>query len=93
MIAFEKSVGAVIFRKDNDKIFYLLLNYGKLKTGNYHWSFAKGHVEEGETEEGTMNREVLEETGISDLEIVNGFCESNRYFYHAYGEERKKRKE
>jgi bis(5'-nucleosidyl)-tetraphosphatase len=93
LIAFEKSVGAVVFRKEDDKIYYLLLNYGELKNGNYHWSFAKGHVEEGEIEEETMRREVSEETGINDLKIIGGFRESNRYFYHARGKERQERKQ
>lgn len=92
MIAFEKSVGAVIFRKEKGRALFLLLNYGKLKSGKYHWGFAKGHVEKGESEEETMRREILEETGISKLKKVSNFQESNRYFYKAFGEELKKRK-
>lgn len=92
MIAFEKSIGAVIFRKTEEGVKYLLLDYGKMKNGNDYWGFVKGHTEKGETEEGTMRREVLEETGISDLKIVSDFCDDNRYFYRAYGEEREKRK-
>jgi len=41
MIAFEKSVGAVIFRKKDNNIFYLLLDYGKMKNGNDYWGFVK----------------------------------------------------
>ena len=92
MIAFEKSVGAVIFRREDGNIKFLLLNYGKTKSGKYHWGFAKGHMEENETEEETMRREVLEETGISDLNLISGFRDKNRHFYRAYGEEREKRK-
>ncbi len=94
MIAFEKSVGAVVFRKTDKEISYLLLDYGKMKKGKDHyWNFVKGHVEKGETEEETMRRETIEETGISDLRIVPGFRDTNRYVYKAYGEERKKRKQ
>ena len=87
MIAFEKSVGAVVFRKEDDKIFYLLLKYR-----NGHWDFPKGHIEKGETDEETMRREIEEEAGVNDLKIISGFCENFRYFYLAKGEEYKERK-
>ena len=94
MIAFEKSVGAVVFRRENNKIYYLLLDYGKMKKGDDHyWNFVKGHVEENETEEETMRRETKEETGINDLEIISVFCDNNRYFYRAFGKEKEERKE
>lgn len=92
MIAFEKSVGAVIFRGEGDEIYYLLLDYGKMKNGNDYWGFVKGHTEKGETDEETMRREVLEETGISELKIISGFSKNDRYFYRAFGEEKEKRK-
>ncbi|MFH0969580.1 MAG: NUDIX domain-containing protein [Patescibacteria group bacterium] len=87
MIAFEKSVGAVIFRRENNKIYYLLLKYR-----NGHWDFPKGHVENDEVEEETMAREVKEETGINDLKIIPGFSEKIRFFYRAKGNERERRK-
>jgi bis(5'-nucleosidyl)-tetraphosphatase len=87
MIAFEKSVGAVVFRKEGDKIYYLLLKYR-----NGHWDFPKGHIESGETEEETMRRETREETGIDDLKIIPEFSEKFRYFYIARGNEYKERK-
>lgn len=52
----EKSCGAVIF-KDN---LVLLVQSKKY----HHWSFPKGHMEKGETELETANREILEETNI-----------------------------
>jgi bis(5'-nucleosidyl)-tetraphosphatase len=76
----ETSAGAVIFRKEDGKIIYLLLQYGA-----GHWDFAKGHVEPGETEEQTMRREAEEETGITDLKIVPGFRETINYFYRRDG--------
>jgi len=39
-----------------------------------------------------MRREVFEETGISNLKMISDFCENNRYFYRASGEEKKERK-
>ncbi len=73
---FEKSAGAVIFRKEEGKIYYLLLHY---EMG--HWGFPKGHIEKGESLEQTVRREVKEETGIEDIEILNGFKEWIKYFY------------
>ncbi len=72
----EKSAGAVVFRREKGKIYYLLLHY---EAG--HWDFPKGHIEKGESEIETMRREVEEETGIKDLEIIDGFKEYIKYFF------------
>lgn len=82
MITFEKSIGGVIFRKDEEDIKFLLLHY---QSG--HWDFPKGHIEEGESDIDTLEREVREETGISNLKIIPGFKKKIRYFYRAKGEE------
>jgi len=71
----ERSCGAVVFRK-NGPVKYLLLHY---ETG--HWDFVKGQVEEGETEEETARRELLEETGIADAQFIRDFRERISYFY------------
>lgn len=86
MVSFEKSVGVVVFRKEGDKLEYLLLHY---ESG--HWDFPKGHVEGAESEEETLRREAQEETGLSDLKIIQGFKKTIRYFYQAKGKEREKR--
>ncbi len=75
---FEKSAGAVIFRKENNEIYYLLLHY---EVG--HWDFSKGHIEKGESEEETAKREVKEETGIEDIKIIKGFKEWIKYFFRS----------
>jgi 8-oxo-dGTP pyrophosphatase MutT (NUDIX family) len=72
----EKSAGAVIFRQKNKKIYYLLLHY---QAG--HWDFPKGNIEKGEKLEETVKRETEEETGIKNIEFVNGFKEWIKYFY------------
>ena len=72
----EKSAGAIIYRMENGVPMYLLLHY---QSG--HWEFAKGHVEEGETEEQTVRREVQEETGIDQLDFIPGFKENIKYFF------------
>jgi len=72
----EKSAGAVIFIKNKDTVKYLLLHY---QAG--HWDLPKGHIEKGETLEDTVKREVKEETGLEDIEIVPGFKETIKYFF------------
>jgi bis(5'-nucleosidyl)-tetraphosphatase len=91
----EKSAGAIIYRTENGNIYYLLLHYAPSEPGKRgHWGFAKGHVEEGETEEETAKREVAEEAGIKDLKIISGFKKQEKYFfrknYGLKGEARKK---
>lgn len=83
----EKSAGAIIYRMEpdgrgNSAPQYLLLHYGP-----GHWGFAKGHVEGNETEEETTRREVAEETGITDLRILSGFKEIEKYFFRQYPRE------
>ena len=63
----EKSCGAVVIKKENDDIMFLII-----KQHDEYWHFPKGHVEEGETEEETAIREIKEETNI-DVEIDNKF--------------------
>ncbi|MFC1608573.1 bis(5'-nucleosyl)-tetraphosphatase [Patescibacteria group bacterium] len=87
MITYEKSAGAVIYREENGETFYLLMKYR-----NFHWDFAKGHMEKGETLKETALREAEEETGISDLEIKKGFKKNIYYCYRAKGNEREERK-
>jgi bis(5'-nucleosidyl)-tetraphosphatase len=64
----ENSAGAIIFRIQNGQPLYLLLHYP-----SGHWEFARGHVEQGEDSLETAKREIQEETGISDLQIIPGF--------------------
>ncbi len=72
----EKSFGAVVFVRHKEAIKYLLLHYGA-----GHWDFPKGHQEQNENEEQTAHREIKEETGIEDVEFLDGFKETIKYFY------------
>lgn len=83
----EKSAGAIIFRREEGKIYYLLLHHTPSEPGRRgHWGLAKGHIEQGETDEQAMRREVKEETGIEDLEIIADFKELEKYFFRkVYG--------
>lgn len=77
----EKSAGAIIYRVENGIRYYLLLHYPALNRKGGHWEFAKGHVEQNESEEETVKREVAEETGIKDLQIIPGFKQYIKYFF------------
>lgn len=70
----EKSCGALVCRREGDKIKILILKH---KLGG-HWSFPKGHVEKGETEQETALREVREETGLN-IRLLNRFREMVSY--------------
>ena len=72
----EKSAGAIIFREEKGKKYYLVLHY---ELG--HWGFAKGHIENGEDEITALKREVEEETGIKNIKLIDGFCQKIKYFY------------
>jgi len=77
-----RSAGAIIFRREEDKIYYLLLNYASIgKIGKTYWGLAKGTIEKGEKEIDTIKREVKEETGIDDLNFIEGFKEVEKYFF------------
>lgn len=74
-MTYEKSCGALVFRKDQNGIEYVLMI--RHRHGG-HRSFPKGHVEEGETEHETAIREVFEETGVS-IEIYSPFRHTVSY--------------
>ncbi len=72
---YEKSCGAVIYRinERNDIKVLLVKNHnGKC------WTFPKGHIEIGESEQQTALREIKEETGLN-VELVPGFRQISCY--------------
>jgi len=66
----EKTFGIIIFKKEGKGIRYLLLHHG----GEY-WNFPKGHQEAGENEIESALRELREETGITEIKIIDGLGE------------------
>lgn len=70
----EKSCGAIVYRKFHGNTEILLVKH----VNSNHWSFPKGHVEFGETEVQTAQREIMEETGI-DVIIDSSFRETVSY--------------
>jgi 8-oxo-dGTP pyrophosphatase MutT (NUDIX family) len=83
----EKSAGAVIFRRENNKIYYLLLHYpgASHRAERDYWDFPKGHIEKGEKIEDTVKREIFEETGLKEIKILPGFKETIKYFFKFKG--------
>ena len=78
----QKSAGIVLIRNASNKNEFLLLNYPQ-----GHWDFIKGKVEPGETPYETASRETKEETGISDIEFIDGFEESVEYDFRFKNED------
>jgi len=72
----EQSAGIVFFRKIKNKIEFLLLNYP-----SGHWDLVKGHIESNETAKDAARRESKEETGITDIELIDGFEEEIEYYF------------
>lgn len=71
----EKSCGAIVYRRVNGYTQLLLIKH----RFSGHWSFPKGHVEDGEYENETALREVREETGL-EIVLQNGFRERVEHY-------------
>ncbi|MGB9561604.1 MAG: bis(5'-nucleosyl)-tetraphosphatase [bacterium] len=76
---FEFSAGFVVFYFESEPL-YLLLHYGS-KEKPAHWDFPKGKIEKGEHAIDAATRELKEETGIEDFEVIDGFKEKITYFF------------
>ena len=62
----EPTSGGIIFRHDKDGGVEILL----IQDGKDRWTIPKGHIEEGETAEETTIREIGEEAGLFDVEVL-----------------------
>lgn len=71
---YQKSCGAVVFKRENGGIKILSLFQRRSRT----YSVPKGHMEAFETEEQTAKREIKEEIGIS-VDFVPNFKETIHY--------------
>lgn len=71
----EVSTGAVVYRRFNDELQYLL----EESTSSHFWGFPKGHVEAGENYEETAEREIREETGLHVHVDTTQFQETDEY--------------
>ena len=62
----EPTAGGIIFRRDPAGGVEILL----IQDGKDRWTIPKGHIEEGETAEQTARREIGEEAGLHEVEIL-----------------------
>lgn len=62
----EPTAGGVVFRRDSKgNIQFLLIQDAKNR-----WTIPKGHIEEGEESKQTAEREIREETGLQEMQIL-----------------------
>jgi bis(5'-nucleosidyl)-tetraphosphatase len=75
---YERSSGAIMasIKKDSNEAEFLLLHH----TAG-HWDFPKGNIEVGEDELAAARREIFEETGIQDVNFLEGFRRKIEYQY------------
>ncbi len=75
----EKSAGVIIFYVKDSEVYFLLLEYPT------YWGFVRGKIEEHEKTEETIKREAQEEANISKLNLLEGFKETQGWFYRLKG--------
>jgi 8-oxo-dGTP pyrophosphatase MutT (NUDIX family) len=84
-------VEAIIFRRNDKSIEYLLLK--RLPQKNGFWQPVTGGVEEGETRKEALRREIMEETGAKNIvKVIEGlyyfeFSDPNLNQEYVYGVE------
>lgn len=61
-----KEVQAVIFAKES----FLLIKKYDAALDDFHWRLVKGGIEKGESETNALKREILEEVGLKNVEII-----------------------
>lgn len=64
----EPTAGGIIFRRDpkTKEVEILLIQDAKNR-----WTIPKGHIEEGESAKQTAEREIREETGLQQMQVMN----------------------
>lgn len=83
----EKSAGAIVLRFEQGIPQYLLLHSpSSARAKKDFWYFPKGRIEQGESETQAALREIAEETGLSDVDLVPGFQEESHYYFQAEGD-------
>ncbi len=81
----EHSAGGVVFREhDKGPLYLVLISKRRI------WEFPKGHLEPGEDTKTAAIREVKEETGIDDLQVLDGFSFTVYYEFFKNGVKVKK---
>ena len=62
----EPTAGGIVFRRDKDGGVEILL----IQDAKDRWTIPKGHIEEGETAQQTAKREIGEEAGLTNTEVL-----------------------
>ena len=63
----EPTSGGIVYRRNTKKEIEILL----IQDAKDRWTIPKGHIEEGETAKETAAREIGEETGLSEMNVMN----------------------
>lgn len=63
----EPTAGGIVFRRDKDNLVEILL----IQDAKDRWTIPKGHIEEGETAQQTAKREIGEEAGLTNTEVIS----------------------
>lgn len=71
----EETAGGIVFRRRDGKVQFLVIRDAKKR-----WTIPKGHVEQGEKLEETARREVAEETGLTQVEVLD-YLEKTTFQY------------
>ena len=79
----EKSAGAVVYYLSSQEPIFLLLQNTLKKT---YWEFPKGKIENSDSIEETVKREVEEETGLRNLQIIPSFKHEISWFFKFQGQ-------
>lgn len=77
-----RSAGVIVFRNSRRGREYLLVQHAK----GGHWYFPKGAIERDEGFKKTALRELIEETGLNRIKILEGFCEKIEYNFKEDGQ-------
>lgn len=62
----EPTAGGIVFRRNKNKEIEILL----IQDAKDRWTIPKGHIEEGETAQQTAKREIGEEAGLTDVDVL-----------------------
>lgn len=62
----EPTAGGIVFRRDEQDGIEILL----IQDAKDRWTIPKGHIEEGETAQEAAKREIGEEAGLTDTEVL-----------------------
>ena len=71
----QNSAGFILFKDDGNRKYLLL------KHGIDYWNFPKGKLESGESDLEAAKRELKEETGINNIEIIDGYEDTFGYSF------------